>query len=470
MKTKKKVGAYVRVSTSMQEENDSLKTQISKIESYCELHDYDLYKIYEDVGSGGDDERKGFKKLQRDINKKKFDILLVYESSRISRMTNTLINFISKLIEKKVDFISISQPDLNTTTSTGRLFFTINAGLAQYEREKISERVRSSAYEKAKKGHWMGGQLPIGYKRDKQKNIIIDKAGAKQVKNFFDTFLECRSLRKTADLFGRPIESMRWILTNPFYAGKYRFGVRKNNLHNKKKQRKGDFLLVEGTQEPIISREKFEKAQEIIKTGKAFVFRNKKSEFILTGLIRCTCNHKMYGNRLYNKQWDKTYITYQCDFCKKKIVAENIENDIFNDLKRIEELKSINDIDLENEEIVKNLEVYNKRKITLEKELNRLLTLVKKGFIGDIEYMEEKNKTLKDMNYLVEEIDNLNNALNKNKKQTFHNYDLLLEISNNYKKYKTDDLKELLRMLIKEIVILERVNKTKYKYNVILQQ
>jgi DNA invertase Pin-like site-specific DNA recombinase len=339
MKNKKIVGAYVRVSTSMQEENDSLKTQISKIESYCDLHDYHLHKIYEDVGSGGDDEREGFKELQRDIDSGQIDILLVYETSRISRKSNTMISFISNIIEKNVDFVSISQPDLNTTTSTGRLFFTINAGLAQYEREQISSRVKSSAYERAKKGHWMAGQLPIGYKRDEEKNIIIDEVGAKQVKNFFETFLECRSLRRTADLFGRPIESMRWILTNPFYIGQYRFGVRKNNLHNKKKQRTGEYLLVDGTQEAIISNEKFEKVQEIIKTGKAFVFRNKKSEFILTGLIRCTC--------------------------KKKIVAENIENDIFDDLKRIEELKGINDIDLENEEIVKNLNIYNKRKKVL---------------------------------------------------------------------------------------------------------
>ena len=54
MRSKKKIGAYVRVSISMQEENDSLKTQISKIESFCGLHDYQLHKIYEDVGSGGE--------------------------------------------------------------------------------------------------------------------------------------------------------------------------------------------------------------------------------------------------------------------------------------------------------------------------------------------------------------------------------------------------------------------------------
>lgn len=84
--------------------------------------------------------------------------------------------------------------------------------------------------------------------------------------------------------------------------------------------------------------------------------------------------------------------------------------------------------------------------------------------------MKYKNQTLKDMNYLLEEIDCLNDILNQNKRQTFHNYDLLLEISNNYKKYKTDDLKELIRMLIKEIVITKRVEKKNYKYEIMLDQ
>ena len=106
----------------------------------------------------------------------------------------------------------------------------------------------------------------------------------------------------------------------------------------------------------------------------------------------------------------------------------------------------------------------------MDRELERLLLLVKKGFIDDIKYMKGKNETLKDMNYLLEEIDCLNDVLNQNKRQTFHNYDLLLEISNNYKKYKTDDLKELIRMLIKEIVITKRVDKKNYKYEIMLHQ
>ncbi|MCS5422213.1 MULTISPECIES: recombinase family protein [Psychrilyobacter] len=470
MKSKKNVGAYVRVSTSMQEENDSLKTQISKIESYCELHDYHLHKIYEDVGSGGDDERESFKELQRDIDNGKIDILLVYETSRISRKSNTMISFISNIIEKNVDFVSISQPDLNTTTSTGRLFFTINAGLAQYEREQISSRVKSSAYERAKKGHWMAGQLPIGYKRDEEKNIIIDEVGARQVKNFFTTFIGNQSLKKTADLFGKPVESMRWILTNPFYIGKYRFGVRKNNLHNKKKQRTGEYILVEGSQEAIINKEMFDKVQLYIKGNRALNKKNiKKSNFILGGLIKCSCMKKMYGNGNYVKKYDRLYRSYQCDNCKKKVDADLIEEQIFERLKEFEQLREINDISIDNVELVKSLEVYKNRKISILKEKDRLLTLLLKELIDESEFTKNREKIGKDLEVVTEEISNLEETIKKKEDGSDENFEILVEVSNNYKNYELIDLRELLRMIIKEIVIKDINNRKDFEYDIILE-
>ncbi|WP_028857430.1 recombinase family protein [Psychrilyobacter atlanticus] len=470
MRSKKKVGAYVRVSTSMQEENDSLKTQISKIESFCELHDYDLHMIYEDVGSGGDDERKGFKELQRDIDNGRIDILLVYETSRISRKSSTMISFISNIIEKNVDFVSISQPDLNTTTSTGRLFFTINAGLAQYEREQISTRVKSSAYERAKKGHWMAGQLPIGYKRDEEKNIVINEVGARQVRNFFMTFIGNRSLKKTSDLFGRSVESMRWILTNPFYIGKYRFGVRKNNLHNKKKQRKGEYLLVDGTQEPIIDKEMFDRVQLYIKGNRVLNKKNiKKSNFILGGLIRCSCMKKMYGNGNYVKKYDRLYRSYQCDNCKKKIDADIIEGEIFERLKEFEQLREINDVSLDSLELEKNLEVYKNRRASILKEKDRLLSLLLKELIDESEFTKNREKIGKDLEIVIKEISVIEETMRKKEDGSDENFEILVEVANNYKNYDIMDLRELLRMIIKEIVVKNINNRKNFEYDIVLE-
>ena len=469
MKNKKTVGAYVRVSTTMQEERDSLKTQINKIKSYCELHDYHLYKIYEDVGSGGDDERIGFQELQKDLGRNKFEILLVYESSRISRKSSTLINFIARLIESKIDFISISQPDLNTTTSTGRLFFTINAGLAQYEREKISERVRSSAFENAKLGKWMAGQLPVGYYWDEMKNILVNFKEADLVKSYFDTFLECRSLKKVAALFGKPVESMRWILTNPFYIGKYRYGVKRNNLYNKKSTRMDNYLIVDGTHNAIISAEIFDQVQLYIKRrGSSNRLAIKESNYLLSGLLKCFCGNKMYGNTTTNKKSGNVYRSYQCNGCKKKVNADLIEGYIFKKLKQIEELKEINEVSINHDNILKSLKIYEKRVKSLVRESDKLLNLFLKELIDESEFAKKREEKSIEKIAVEKEISILNKILDEKKSSNENNYEILEEVVNNYKSYNSNDLKDLLRMIIKEIPFSEIENKRVFDYEIIL--
>lgn len=456
-----KVGAYVRVSTAIQEEKNSLKTQIKKIESYCDLHDYELYKIYEDVDSGANDERIGFKTLQNDVKKKKFDIVLVYESSRISRKTHTMMNFVFKLIEKDIKFISISQPDLNTTTSTGRLFFTIQAGLAQYEREQISARVKSSAYEKASKGEWMGGQLPIGYQWDgdrKYKKIKVDEEQAELVKAYFDTFMENRSLRKTAKLFKRQLDSLRWILSNPFYVGKYRFGVKKKNIVTGVRKISKDYILTEGNHEGIISIETFNAAQKILKKSRAIDHDNKiGSTALFGGLIKCACGHKMYGNKINNKsQKGKIYYYYLCDTCRKRINAGKIEEKVLDKITRVDKLKEVNQVDNYMETVERQIEIFENRKNMLIKENTNLVNMLKKELIAESEYIESRKEHLEDLGTIDKELKILEEIKSKEAdSESRGNYELLKEVLENYGEYDCNQLKEIFRVLIQEIEIVD---------------
>ncbi|UUV16990.1 recombinase family protein [Fusobacteria bacterium ZRK30] len=465
-----KVGAYVRVSTTMQEEKDSLKTQIKKIESYCDLHDYELYKIYEDVDSGANDERTGFKTLLKDIKKKKFDIVLVYESSRISRKTHTMMNFVFKLIEKDIKFISISQPDLNTTTSTGRLFFTIQAGLAQYEREQISARVKSSAYEKASKGEWMGGQLPIGYEWDgdrKHKKIKIDEKQAELVKGYFYTFMETRSLRRTAKLFNRKLDSLRWILTNPFYAGKYRFGVKKKNIVTGIRKKSDDYILAEGTHKGIITTETFNAVQKILKNSRAIDYNNKNgSRALFGGLVKCICGHKMYGNKINNKaQGGKIYYYYMCDTCGKRINAGKIEDKVLAGITEVDKLKEVNQIDNYMETVERQIQIFENRKNILAKENDNLINMLKKELIAESEYIESRKQNLNDLQVIDEELEILEKRkLKEDDNEDRGNYELLKEVLENYEDYEANQLKELFRVLIQEIEIVDMKS---LEYNII---
>ncbi|MGL5724476.1 recombinase family protein, partial [Cetobacterium sp.] len=221
---------YCRVSTVMQENGESLFYQIEKCKDFCKSKGMEIYKVLEDVESGAVDDREGFLKLQEEIKKKKFDVLVVYESSRISRRTLTMLNFILELEKNDIKFISISQPELDTTTPTGKLFFQIQSSLGEYERVQISTRVKSSKLQRAKSGKFQGGNLPLGYTRSNGK-IIIDDNTREEVLNIFLSYVDLKSLSKVSKIFQRPVASIKWILENTFYLGKIPYGRKENNIN-----------------------------------------------------------------------------------------------------------------------------------------------------------------------------------------------------------------------------------------------
>lgn len=107
---------YCRVSTTMQEENDSLKNQIKQCKEYCKSKGLIVTNIFSDVESGTHDDRNEYLKLKDEIEKDNFDVLIVYETSRISRKMIELLTFLNLLQEKKIDFISITESMFDTTT------------------------------------------------------------------------------------------------------------------------------------------------------------------------------------------------------------------------------------------------------------------------------------------------------------------------------------------------------------------
>ena len=230
MKKQLKALIYARVSTVMQEEGDSLVYQKKKCEDFCSVKGYEIYKILEDVESGANDDRSGFIELQNEIARKNFDVLVVFESSRISRKTLTMLNFVLSLEENGIKFTSISQPELDTTTPTGMLFFQIQSSLGEYERKQISSRVKSSKWQRIKDGLWQGGSIPLGYKKENN-NIVVDEKGANEVKSIFFHYLSSHSLKQTSRAFNKPIGSIKWILENPFYLGKLTYGKKEKNKY-----------------------------------------------------------------------------------------------------------------------------------------------------------------------------------------------------------------------------------------------
>jgi hypothetical protein len=137
-------------------------------------------------------DRPALQKLLIDVPARRIDVIVVY---KVDRLTRSLADF-AKLVEKfdahGVFFVSVTQ-SFNTTTSMGRLTLNVLLSFAQFEREVAGERIRDKIAASKKKGMWMGGVVPLGYRvEDRALHIVEDHAEI--VRSPFRRYLEAGSV------------------------------------------------------------------------------------------------------------------------------------------------------------------------------------------------------------------------------------------------------------------------------------
>ena len=135
----KNIGIYARVSTKDQ----SVEQQLSKLREYCKRADYEIVDEYIDEGvSALKKTRPEFERLLKDVRSRKINVILVWKLDRFSRSLKELVNTLDYLKEHNAEFVSYSQPELDTRTSSGKLLFTIISAISEFERDLISERTK----------------------------------------------------------------------------------------------------------------------------------------------------------------------------------------------------------------------------------------------------------------------------------------------------------------------------------------
>ncbi|MFD1987440.1 recombinase family protein [Mesorhizobium newzealandense] len=238
---KLRCAVYTRKSTEegLEQEFNSLDAQreacVAFIASQVGLGWKLVPDFYDDGGiSGGTLERPALQRLLQDIRGKCVDVVVVY---KIDRLTRSLMDF-SKIVETfdahSVAFVSVTQ-QFNTTTSMGRLTLNVLLSFAQFEREVTAERIRDKIAASRKKGIWMGGTTPLGY-RAIDKKLVIDEVGAATVRSIFHRYMELKSVLALADELNhrqtdaetdparRSVSRGRLyhMLSNPVYIGQAR--------------------------------------------------------------------------------------------------------------------------------------------------------------------------------------------------------------------------------------------------------
>ena len=213
---------------------------------------------YDDGGiSGATLERPALKRLLRDIEAGLVDVVVVYKIDRLSR---SLMDF-SKLVDvfdaNNVTFVSVTQ-SFSTTTSMGRLTLNILLSFAQFEREVIGERIRDKFAASRRKGMWMGGYVPLGYRLENRK-LLVEENEAATVRMIFERFLTIGS----ATTLARTLHAEGVTMRNGRQIDKgYLYKLLNNRIYVGDAVHKG--TAYPGEHSAIISEELWDKVHSII--------------------------------------------------------------------------------------------------------------------------------------------------------------------------------------------------------------
>ena len=159
------------------------------------------------------------KQIMADIEAGKVNVVVVYKVDRLTRSLADFAKIVEHFDKYKVSFVSVTQ-HFNTTSSMGRLTLNVLLSFAQFEREVTGERIRDKIAASKKKGMWMGGIVPLGYKVVDRK-LLIEESEAITVRRVFREFLRLGSVLRLEEwLRANNIRTRRgnYFLRGPLYT------------------------------------------------------------------------------------------------------------------------------------------------------------------------------------------------------------------------------------------------------------
>ena len=337
-----RAATYARVSTIEQaREGTSLESQARQCRAYVESKSWDLVGEFVDEGvSGSLDSRPALDRLLQAVRTGELDIVVVAKLDRFSRSLRHLVNTIPELEDHGVAFVSVAE-SIDGTTATGRLFRSVVGAFAEFERERITERMLEGHQRTAEAGGWTGGPPPFGYRavrNGRQTMLEPDEGGEADtvrlaVELVLDHGVSCYEAAARLNALGRgPRRADRWrhqnlrrVLKDPTLAGRWAWGRRSDRVES-----------VQVPIPPIIQPDRWvllQQALERTSTGPKTVTRF----YLLTGRLTSPCGERFTG--VWRKDRQRRY--YRCTGSRADqreaagpcgcgyLVADDIENAVW---------------------------------------------------------------------------------------------------------------------------------------------
>ncbi len=278
---KKRVCAYIRVSSDKEAQLDSLENQEAYfIRKYAQETGCEFVGIYSDVGiSGTSENRPAFQEMLNACMCGEIDLIHTKSISRFARNTVTVLE-VSRQLKSLGIGIYFEEQDINTMSAEGELMLTVLASFAQEESYNISENQKWAIQKKFARGDVMiNTNRFLGYDKDKDGNLIINEKEAEIVRMIFRMYLggdgTFRIAKKLNELGIPTVTGKQWhettirgMLKNEKYKGDcllQKYYVPKVGGATVANDGKVQSYYITGNHEAIIPKEEWDAVQRLRK-------------------------------------------------------------------------------------------------------------------------------------------------------------------------------------------------------------
>lgn len=470
------------------------------------MHQIDIAEWYRDDGVTGTiplEARENGSRLLKDAKAGRFELLLIYRLDRLGRSARIILNAVYELEQNGVKIRSMTEP-FDTGDPNGRFLLTVLAGVADLERETVLERMWYGANRAARAGKWLGGIVPYGYRVNEEGCLEIsedmlscmDMSEADVIRLIYRLVTEQRySTIKVADYLnalgvppsyvkdGRQVKRgkrmvntagiwrpgrIRNMIVNTTYKGIHYYGKRTN----KKRE------LVPREVPAIVSKETWQKAQEVLKDNQLEAMKNAKRRYLLRGMIKCGICGLTYHGTAYSGPEGEPKAYYLCGGktayrgpLNGKCTAKNIPQDWVEDLVWSACVDFINNPGDALQELAATMHTKKFQKVALEDEKQKIvlaidekeaekqsiLDLYRKKIISSLDVEQQLHKITLEKASLEQRVKELEKQI-KSEETAVGQFDtaeeLLLALKVKLDSDPPFDVRrEIVRALVKEVVI-----------------
>lgn len=335
--TSKRVGIWIRVSTEDQAKGDSPDHHRARAEMYASARGWKVIEIYDLAGVSGCSvvDHPEAKRMMADVKRGHIQTLVFSKLARLTRNAKELMDFSEFFQEHQADLVSLSE-SIDTSSPAGRLFFNLVGCMAQWEREEIADRIKSSALVRAQLGKPISGKCPYGYMW-KEKKLVPNPEEVPVRRLIYELFDEQKRIKTVARILNQrgyrtrnnkswSDTAIRFQLRDPSAKGIHRRNYTSSAKGNKvvfKPESEHIFNEVE----PIVPTELWDRCNELLDARYMKRERrpSKKPAHVFSGFVVCHCGSKMYVPIRTPK--------YTCQKCRNSIGCQDLEEIFMNEVK-----------------------------------------------------------------------------------------------------------------------------------------